>query len=194
MAASSMDSMPQLLSDSEIDEAPAPKKQKSLLMTKPAAAKTSGGPVKQSRAQKQPVKKPSARKNPSANLGQGETLRSNARAAVAVELVKAPDGRSQCLEVFAGSGNLTAALEKKGLHCDKVDILLCDGHDMSKKQTVKELGAADDSITYKYVHLAPPCNTYSAARYPKIRLGLRHVCCLLGCAVITSVLQLLKHL
>ena len=113
---------------------------------------------------------------PSKKTGQGETLgvaRTSSSSAT-VALATASDsgkliGGPRCLEVFAGSGNLSKALVDCGLESDKVDIEYCDGHDMSQKSTVDDLCDASNAADYKYAHLAPPCNTYSVARFPKIR-------------------------
>ncbi|CAL1167420.1 unnamed protein product, partial [Cladocopium goreaui] len=51
----------------------------------------------------------------------------------------------------------------------RFDILLDPSHDMSQKDCVVHILKLAKSLRCEYVHLAPPCNTYSAARYPKIR-------------------------
>jgi len=69
-------------------------------------------------------------------------------------------------EVFAGSQNLTKALNSAGIPCLPFDIQLGgDLHDLAKEATVQRLAA--DPV--QYAHYAPPCNPYSIARWPKVR-------------------------
>ena len=73
------------------------------------------------------------------------------------------------LEVFAGSGHLSEALRRVGCSVARIDIRIGGAaHDLSKGATV----AAVKALRPQYVHLAPCCNTYSAARYPKLRTKL----------------------
>ena len=85
-----------------------------------------------------------------------------------------PDGVTHAIvdgpvvfEVFSGSGNLSHAMEGHGLKALRYDLLT--GHDMHSADFVNQLLQKVDSLQCKYMHLAPPCNTYSQARYPKIR-------------------------
>lgn len=73
------------------------------------------------------------------------------------------------MEVFAGSGNLSRALQEVGFATTMVDLRYKAEDDMSKVQTIRRLCEQVQSSGIKYVHMAPPCNTYSLARFPKIR-------------------------
>ncbi len=74
------------------------------------------------------------------------------------------------LEVFAGKGNLSAALADLGAFAEKVDILIDKAaHDLSKPSVAKAMLKKLDDPQLRYVHLAPPCATFSCARYPPIR-------------------------
>ena len=92
-----------------------------------------------------------------------------------------PDGVTHAIvdgpvvfEVFAGCGNLSHAMEGHGLKALRYDLLT--GHDMHSADFVNQLLQKVDALQCKYMHLAPPCNTYSQARYPKIRtcVGMFH--------------------
>ena len=74
-------------------------------------------------------------------------------------------------EIFSGSGNLSAALREVGLPTVEYDLNISSEHDIynpRKMEKIRDtiLGAPN----IQYVHLAPPCNTFSQARWPKIRL------------------------
>ena len=79
------------------------------------------------------------------------------------------------LEVFSGSGNLSHAIRKQHLTTEEVDLEQCSTHDMSSKDFVMSLKQKAVSQKVQYCHLAPPCNTYSQARYPRVRTGSRKV-------------------
>ncbi|CAK9104678.1 Uncharacterized protein SCF082_LOCUS48825, partial [Durusdinium trenchii] len=71
-------------------------------------------------------------------------------------------------EVFAGCGALSKEMSRRGFVTKAVDFLLGGPeHDMSNDGVCQTLG--DEFLKYTYVHFAPPCNTFSAARYPKLR-------------------------
>jgi hypothetical protein len=61
----------------------------------------------------------------------------------------------KCMEIFSGSGTLSKALRLHGM-LKTADAILRQ--------------AMEDQTDY--VHLSPPCNTYSNARYPKIRTAV----------------------
>ena len=84
----------------------------------------------------------------------------------------AQGGGPVAFEVFAGSGHLSNALETVGMRSFRFDILLDPSHDMSQKDCVVHILKLAKSLRCQYVYLAPPCNTYSAARYPKIRTAV----------------------
>jgi hypothetical protein len=160
-----------ILSDSDIEAMPA--------LMEPSDDEYVPAPVKKINKPKPKNLKNKATevlRRPSKKTGQGETLgiarSSSSSATVALSTVSGSSklmGGPRCLEVFAGSGNLSKALVDCGLESDTVDIEYSDGHDMSQTSTVDHLCDANDSADYKYAHLAPPCNTYSVARFPKIR-------------------------
>jgi len=80
------------------------------------------------------------------------------------------DDSPRALEIFSGSGRLSAAMREHGWATDQVELSWGGAeHDMSQEPVVQRLlqGIADKR--WRYVHMAPPCNTYSAARYPKLR-------------------------
>ena len=70
------------------------------------------------------------------------------------------------LEVFAGSMHLSEALRDVGCSAIPIDIKIGGAaHDLSKAATV----VAVKQLCPQYAHLAPCCNTYSSARWPKLR-------------------------
>ena len=119
-------------------------------------------------------------------VGQGETLMAKRRRTAKPSTLKEtslaspppePNARvanciancgpaSEAIEIFAGSCNLSVALMVAGVATQSYDILIGGAaHDIANRETMNMLRALEP----RYVHLAPPCNTYSAARYPKIR-------------------------
>lgn len=101
-------------------------------------------------------------------------------------------------EVFAGCGALSKEMSRRGFVTKAVDFLLGGPeHDMSNDGVCQTLG--DEFLKYTYVHFAPPCNTFSAARYPKLRSGLmkKYVCFILfifihtNCTIIQSLFWVL---
>ena len=74
------------------------------------------------------------------------------------------------LEVFAGSGNLSKAFRKYGYSSVKIEINTWGrNHDMSSRQVVNRIIAMINDKAFEFCHFAPPCNTYSASRYPRLR-------------------------
>jgi hypothetical protein len=75
------------------------------------------------------------------------------------------------IEVFSGKGNLSTALGKLDIHMDQIELLSGGAsHDMSRGDVVA--GLVNRCVSHRpwiYGHFAIPCNTYSAARYPRIR-------------------------
>lgn len=81
--------------------------------------------------------------------------------------------QSLFVEFFSGSEHLTAEFASKGFVVLPIDIRKGKHFDMRKfelpaliKDFVIEHHKNGGTI---YCHFAPPCNTYSSARYPKIR-------------------------
>ena len=77
------------------------------------------------------------------------------------------------IEVFAGSEHLSNAFRAIGVMVHAIELKLDPDHDFSKKigaDTVNNLiQDARRRGFVVYIHFAPPCNTYSVARYPKLR-------------------------
>ena len=71
------------------------------------------------------------------------------------------------MEVFAGTGQLSKAMGKQGCVTEMVDLLHGAECDMSTPAVVEHHVQSSDTL--KYAHFAPPCDTYSVARWPKIR-------------------------
>lgn len=83
-----------------------------------------------------------------------------------------PAERKVVAECFCGSGNLTRALEVY-FEAYKYDLQIDVDHDFSKWIKVEQIAHFLMAHACCYVHFAPPCNSYSNARYPKIRTGSR---------------------
>ena len=73
-------------------------------------------------------------------------------------------------EVFSGVGVLSKACEELGLMSMQFDLLNNESHDMSKAANMELIKSMLLTNGVKYCHFAPPCNTFSAARFPKLRL------------------------
>jgi hypothetical protein len=74
------------------------------------------------------------------------------------------------LELFSGKGNLTKAIcATPGLRCHGMDILRGPGNDIMDDAVYRILTLAIECQHVRYIHMAPPCATYSIARRPKIR-------------------------
>jgi hypothetical protein len=84
-------------------------------------------------------------------------------------IVAASDGTT-VLEVFSGNGNLSHALREEGLNTIMIDIDTGNSdNDMSNNDNVPALVDRAAASSAAYVHMAPPCNSFSSARYPRIR-------------------------
>ena len=73
-------------------------------------------------------------------------------------------------EVFSGVGALSKACEEFGFKSMQFDLLNNESHDMSKATNMEFIKSVLLTNNVKYCHFAPPCNTFSAARFPKLRL------------------------
>ena len=84
-----------------------------------------------------------------------------------------------CIEIFSGSGRLTASIRKLGLRAVAIDR---GSSRTSGPVTILDLTKTDDleflknfiiserhNIIYIYIHMAPPCGTCSAARNKRHR-------------------------
>lgn len=75
-------------------------------------------------------------------------------------------------EFFCGSARLSKALEATGFVMDKYDLALGGAaHDLTSDTVVQHIMSKVATRDWDYVHFAPPCNTYSVARFPRIRCG-----------------------
>lgn len=73
-------------------------------------------------------------------------------------------------EVFCGSARLSSALQSFGFVMDKYDLRLGGAeHDLTSDAVVAFFISKAQQRDWDYVHAAPPCNTYSIARFPRIR-------------------------
>jgi hypothetical protein len=86
------------------------------------------------------------------------------------------DGQLTCrrrgAEVFCGSAHLSNALQAVGFVMDKYDLARGGAeHDLTLDTVVNHLMSRVEQHDWDYVHFAPPCNTYSVARFPRIRSG-----------------------
>lgn len=82
--------------------------------------------------------------------------------------------RRPFVEVFAGSCHLSQAFAAAGHATFAFDIKLDATHDLHSDQGIKLLMSKVQELEKKfgvrpYLHWAPPCSTYSQARFPKIR-------------------------
>ena len=76
------------------------------------------------------------------------------------------------LEIFSGNGGLTKAVRRLNLKAaDPIDIAA--GHDVTKPTTLKQILKAIRERRIRWLHLAPPCRSYSVARRPQHRLRSR---------------------
>ena len=65
---------------------------------------------------------------------------------------------------------LSQALKDAGIPCNEYDLTISPHHDMSSiRIATKLMGEVRGA---RYAHFAPPCNSFSMARFPKLRLGL----------------------
>ena len=82
------------------------------------------------------------------------------------------DNPLKMAEVFAGCGALSHAMGHRGFPTWTVDFKIGgEAHDFSNGDTAMKL--AKDLGEFQYIHFAPPCNTFSMARYPKLRIGIK---------------------
>ena len=84
--------------------------------------------------------------------------------------VPMPCSSLRTAEVFSGSGKLSKALERQGVHESlQIDLRFNPEHDMSSVVASQNLTQEMFDSGRGYVHVAVPCNTYSPARWPKLR-------------------------
>lgn len=75
------------------------------------------------------------------------------------------------MEIFAGQGVLSSELGKVGFMANVVDLKDDPMDDMSQATTISALHSEAIVCNVRYAHFAPPCNTFSPARWPRIRTG-----------------------
>ncbi|CAE7226915.1 unnamed protein product [Symbiodinium microadriaticum] len=82
-----------------------------------------------------------------------------------------PSGGVCAAEFFAGSARLSSALTAVGVPCESFDLKLSTEHDFSNAGKVRSMlqKVVGSSSSISYAHFAPPCNSYSIARWPKLR-------------------------
>ena len=73
------------------------------------------------------------------------------------------------LEVFSGTGALSRAIGYHGFTTLTLDIENGDGEDMASADTLQRVKELVCDGNMGYCHVAPPCNTFSTARLPKLR-------------------------
>ena len=80
--------------------------------------------------------------------------------------------RRPFIEVFAGSCHLSDAFSKLGYQTFPIDVKISTQHDLKLgSHFVMDVISKLEAKTglKPYIHFAPPCSTYSQARYPRIR-------------------------
>ena len=91
---------------------------------------------------------------------------------VRFDMSRRPDDRPphiRVAEVFSGSGRLSEALRRHGINTAEFDLKMSVAHDMSNYKKVTQLLLEWQNTQVQYLHFAPPCNSFSQARWPKIR-------------------------
>jgi hypothetical protein len=83
--------------------------------------------------------------------------------------VARPTPAADFIEVFAGSANLSRSVARTGMRVAAWDLRHGPQFDMSQISAVRDLTDIAIASGARYVHFAPPCNTYSRARWPRIR-------------------------
>ena len=75
----------------------------------------------------------------------------------------------RALEVCSGESKLTSELCRRGVQAQGLDVRISLSHDVLLPQLGAEIRAGIVRGDIRYVHIAVPCNTFSPARYPKLR-------------------------
>jgi len=73
------------------------------------------------------------------------------------------------IEMFAGARHLSSALRHDGMEMIEFDIKKDLEHDISKDAVRQNLVNYIEGDCMDYAHIAPPCKSYSCARFPKVR-------------------------
>jgi site-specific DNA-cytosine methylase len=62
------------------------------------------------------------------------------------------------------------ALHSHGLRCTALDLKYFPTHDILNPDLQQLILHSIESGYVKYLHVAPPCSSFSIARFPKLRL------------------------
>ena len=71
------------------------------------------------------------------------------------------------LEVFSGKGNLSREFQKRKIFMKEVDLINGEDGDMKKHSVAEDLNLEITDDGFDFVHVAPPCETFSHACHPK---------------------------
>lgn len=74
---------------------------------------------------------------------------------------------ARCLELFSGKGNLSRALRAVGMATQEFDVLRNAAENITDPTVVSKLQF--DITEMDYIHFGIPCNSFSTARWPKLR-------------------------
>jgi hypothetical protein len=96
-----------------------------------------------------------------------------------VKKIVVEEKKHKTYEFFSGSGNLSRALRRRGFGTREIDLKHSVEHDLSSSECSFKLMEEVVSDEADYASFAPPCNTYSNARFPKIRPTSWNYCCML---------------
>ena len=77
--------------------------------------------------------------------------------------------RLAALELFSGSGRLAGALRRRGWEVTELDLSLSADHDLLRPALQRKILASVKRGETQYVHLGPPCSSFSVARTPPVR-------------------------
>ena len=78
------------------------------------------------------------------------------------------------VEIFSGVGRLTSAVQNVGVPGEAFDILDDPSFDMTDEGFLDKIQSYIRSGRLKYIHFGMPCETFSPARWPKLRIGDRY--------------------
>jgi len=92
-------------------------------------------------------------------------------------IVPPPHARTgpKTMEVFSGTGKLSKALARQGADTLEIDLMISDKWDMSDNRVSDEITHQAIVGHKDYCHIAIPCNSYSVARYPKLRTLMQFI-------------------
>lgn len=70
--------------------------------------------------------------------------------------------RRTLLDIFSGKGGLARAARRHGWHVREVDILHGPAHDLTENKLQQELMQQVRARNFSWVHMGPPCTTFSS--------------------------------